>query len=115
MLERMASAKQVEFVEERTRTFTDIQLNDHRSEALEEVGVEEWRYVVKYFNWWQLRVIAAEEHGIILERELSQHVQQGSLCHKYLVDAKRRVEETFLTPVLEPAQVSAASNCRHAT
>ena len=95
MLERMTSAKQVEFVEERTGALTNIQLNNDRSRAFEKVGAEEWRHVVKYFNWWQLRVVAAKEHKIALERELGQYVQERSLCHKYLVDAKRRIEETL--------------------
>ena len=58
MLERLTSAKQVEFVEESTGALTNIQFNNGRSQALEKVGAEEWRYVVKYFNWWQLRVVA---------------------------------------------------------
>ena len=87
VLERMTSAKHVEGVQERARTLADIQLDDNGSQALEKVRTEEWRHVVKYFNWWQLRVVAAKEHKIALERELGQYVQERSLCHKYLVDA----------------------------
>ena len=61
MLERMAAAKQVEFVEERTGALTDIQLNDNGSQTLEKVGAEEWRHVVKYFYRWQLRVVTAQQ------------------------------------------------------
>ena len=56
------------------------------------------------FHWWQLRVVAAKEHKIVMERELGEYVQERSLCHKYLVNAKRRVEETFLDPVLQPRE-----------
>ena len=49
-------------------------------------------------------VVAAKEHTIILEHELGQYVQESSLCHKYLVNAKRRIEETSLNPVLEPRE-----------
>ena len=79
MLERLTSAKQVEFVEERAGALTNIQLNNDRSQALEKVGAEEWRYVVKYFNWWQLRVVAAKEHKIAMERELGEYVQERGL------------------------------------
>ena len=104
VLERMTSAKHVEGVQERARTLTDIQLDHNGSQALEEVRTEEWRHVVKYFNWWQLRVVAAKEHKIAMERELGQHVQERGLCHEYLVNAKRAVEESLLDPVLQPRE-----------
>ena len=116
MLERMTSAKQVEFVEESTGALTNTQFNNDRSQAFEKIGAEEWRYVVKYFNWWQLRVVAAKEHKIAMERELGEYVQERSLCHKYLVDAKRRVEETLLDSMLHNREsASAVSNWRLAT
>ena len=52
----------------------------------------------------QLRVVARKEHEVAMQRELREHVQERSLAHKYLVDAKRRVEETFLNPVLQPRE-----------
>ena len=122
MLEGLATAKHVEVVQERTRALTDIQLDDNGSQALEEVRAEEWRHVVKYFNWWQLRVVAAKEHKIAMEAELGQHIQERGLCHEYLVNAKRAVEESLLDPVLQPREcfggielatrnVSARSHC----
>ena len=39
-----------------------------------------------------------------MRRQFREHVQERSLAHEYLVDAKRRVEETFLNPVLEPRE-----------
>ena len=39
-----------------------------------------------------------------METELGQYVQERGLCHKYLVDAKRCVEETLLNPVLQPRE-----------
>ena len=51
MLERMTSAKQVEFVEESTGALTNMQLDNDRSQTFEKVGAEEWRHVVKYFNF----------------------------------------------------------------
>ena len=104
MLEGLTTAKHVEFVQERTAALTDIQFNTDRSQALEKVTVNESRDIVKYFYWWQLRVVARKQHEVAMQRELGEHVQERSLAHKYLVDAKRRVEETFLNPVLEPRE-----------
>ena len=116
MLERLTSAKQVEFVEERTGALTNIQLDNNRSQTFEKVGAEEWRYVVKYFNWWQLRVVAAKEHKIAMERELGEYVQERGFCHKYLVDAKSGVlKNPFWSRCFNRESVSAVSNWRLAT
>ena len=104
MLQGLATAKHVEVVQERTRALTDIQLDDDGSQALEQVRVQETGDVVKYFYWWQLRVVAAKEHKVAMERELGQHVQERGLCHEYLVNAKRAVEESLLDPVLQPRE-----------
>ena len=104
MLQGLATAKHVEVVQERARALTDVQLDDDGSQALEQVRVQETGDVVKYFYWWQLRVVARKQHEVAMQRELGEHVQERSLAHKYLVDAKRRVEETFLNPVLEPRE-----------
>ena len=122
MLQGLATAKHVEVVQERTRALTDIQLNDDGSQALEQVRVQETGDVVKYFYWWQLRVVAAKEHKVAMERELGQHIQERGLCHEYLINAKRAVEESLLDPVLQPGEcfggielatrnVSASSYC----
>ena len=50
MLERMTSAKQVEFVEESTGALTNIQFNNDRSQTLEKVGAEEWWYLIDLLN-----------------------------------------------------------------
>ena len=104
MLQGLATAKHVEVVQERTRALTDIQLDDDGSQALEQVRIQETGDVVKYFYWWQLRVVAAKEHRVAMERELGQHVQERGLCHEYLVNAKRAVEESLLDPVLQPRE-----------
>ena len=104
MLQGLATAKHVEVVQERARALTNVQLDDDGSQALEKVTVNETRDVVKYFYWWQLRVVARKQHEVAMQRELGEHIQERSLAHKYLVDAKRRVEETFLNPVLEPRE-----------
>ena len=79
MLQGLATAKHVEVVQERARALTDIQLNDDRSQALEQVRVQETGDVVKYFYWWQLRVVAAKEHKVAMERELGQRPGARSL------------------------------------
>ena len=104
MLQGLATAKHVEVVQERTRALTDIQLDDDGSQALEQVRVQETGDVVKYFYWWQLRVVAAKEHKVAMERELGQHVQERGLCHEYLINAKRAVEESLLDPMLQPRE-----------
>ena len=104
MLQGLATAKHVEVVQERTRALTDIQLDDNRSQALEQVRVQETGDVVKYFYWWQLRVVAAKEHKVAIQRELGQYVQERGLCHAYLIHAKRAVEESLLDPVLQPRE-----------
>ena len=104
MLERLTTAKHVEAVQERTAALTDIQFDTDRSQALEKVTVNETRDIVKHFYWWQLRVVARKQHEVAMQRELGEHVQERSLAHKYLVDAKRRVGETFLNPVLQPRE-----------
>ena len=104
VLERLTTAKHVESVEAGTAALTDIQFNADRGQALEEVRVNETRDVVKYFYWWQLRVIARKEHEIAMQREFCEHVQERSLAHKYLIDAQRRIEETLLDPVLQPRE-----------
>ena len=104
MLQGLATAKHVEVVQERTRALTDVQLDDDGSQALEQVRVQETGDVVKYFYWWQLRVVAAKEHRVAMERELGQYVQERGLCHEYLVHAKRAVEESLLDPVLQPRE-----------
>ena len=104
VLERMTSAKHVEGVQERARTLADIQLDDNGSQALEQIRVQETGDVVKYFYWWQLRVVAAKEHKVAMEAELGQHIQERGLCHEYLVNAKRAVEESLLDPVLQPRE-----------
>ena len=104
VLERLTTAKHVEFVQERTTALTDIQFNADRGQALEEVRVNETRDVVKYFYWWQLRVVARKEHEIAMQREFCEHIQERGLAHKYLVDAQRRIEETFLDQVLQVSE-----------
>ena len=104
MLQGLATAKHVEVVQERTRAPTDIQLDDDGRQAPEQVRVQETGDVVKYFYWWQLRVVAAKEHKIAMEAELGQHIQERGLCHEYLVNAKRAVEESLLDPVLQPRE-----------
>ena len=91
-------------MEARAAALTDIQFNADRGQALEEVRVNETRDIVKYFYWWQLRVIARKEHEIAMQREFCEHVQERGLAHKYLVDAQRRIEETLLDPVLQPRE-----------
>ena len=49
VLERLTTAKHVEFVQERTAALTDIQFDTDRSQALEKVTVNETRDIVKYF------------------------------------------------------------------
>ena len=39
-----------------------------------------------------------------MERELGEYAQERGLSHKYLVNAKRAVEETLLDPVLQPGE-----------
>ena len=104
MLQGLATAKHVEVVQERTRALTDVQLDDDGSQALEQVRVQETGDVVKYFYWWQLRVVARKQHEVAMQRELGEHVQERSLAHKYLVDAQRCIEETLLDPVLQPRE-----------
>ena len=104
MLQGLATAKHVEVVQERTRALTDVQLDDDGSQALEQVRVEKTGDVIKYFYWWQLRVVAAKEHKDAMERELGQHIQERGLCHEYLINAKRAVEESLLDPVLQPRE-----------
>ena len=104
VLERLTTAKHIEVVQERTAALTDIQFDTDRSQALEKVTVNETRHVVKYFYWWQLRVVARKEHEFAMEREFCEHVQERSLAHKYLVNAQRRIEETLLDPVLQPRE-----------
>ena len=88
VLERLTTAKHVESVEAGTAALTDIQFNADRGQALEEVRVYKTRDIVKYFYWWQLRVIARKEHEIAMEREFCEHVQERGLAHKYLVDGE---------------------------
>ena len=104
MLQGLATAKHVEVVQERTRALTDIQLDDDGRQALEQVRVQDTGDVDKYFYWWQLRGVAAKEHKVAMEAELGQYVQERGLCHEYLINAKRAVEESLLDPVLQPRE-----------
>ena len=116
MLERLTTAKHIEVVQERTGTLADVKLEDDPpSQTLEKIRLEEWRNLVKLFNWWQLKIIAAKEHKAAMETELGEYVQERGLCHKYLVDAKRAVEESLLNPVLQPAQSFCGVELAHAT
>ena len=88
VLERLTTATHVETVQKRVRPFTDCQLEADGSQALVQVTVDETRHVAKYFYWWQLCVVARQQHEIALERELCEYVQERSLAHKAFVNAK---------------------------
>ena len=58
VLQRLTTAKHAEAVEERTGALADVQFDADGTQALVQIGVDETRHVVKYFYWWQLRVVA---------------------------------------------------------
>ena len=116
MLQGLATAKHVEVVQERTRAPTDIQLDDDGSQALEQVRVQETGDVIKYFYWWQLRVVAAKEHKVAMERELGQVTSRSAVSAMNTSSTQSGLlKNPFWTRCFSRESVSAASNWRHAT
>ena len=118
MLQGLATAKQVEVVQERTRALTDIQLNDDGSQALEQVRVQETGDVVKYSNTSVGGSCASSpQRSIKLPWSASLANTSRSAVSAMNTSSTQSglLKNPFWTRCFSRENVSAASNWRHAT